>query len=41
MKMSEFDEIYNETDLAKLSIDKQINVLTQKWILKTGYSRND
>lgn len=39
MSVEEFDEIYNSVDLTKLSINKKVDLLTQKWIEKTMYFR--
>lgn len=41
IKMSavEFEDLYREAEVSKLDTEEQINVLTHKWIEKTGYWR--
>jgi hypothetical protein len=39
MSVEEFNEIYNSVDLTKLSTNKKVDLLTQKWMEKTEYYR--
>lgn len=39
MSVEEFNNLYKEADVSNLSTEKQIDILTDLWIKKTGYWR--
>lgn len=39
MSVEEFEELYKEANASGLDINKQVDILTNKWINKTGYWR--
>lgn len=39
MSVDEFNEIYAESNVASLPVERQVDILTQKWIEKTMYFR--
>lgn len=41
MSLNEFDEIYSNTTLDDLTIEKQVDILSRKWIEKTMYFRTN